>query len=200
MQKINFSQPIPGASLTTEPKGYAWERPAQYDKPEEALSFYINKFDDEETTDDINLALGEGFPLDILVSSILTNGVMDGIHTTDVKLLIAPVLHEYLRIKADAAGIDVKENAKSLEDIKSKKEKEILVAQVARALEKVKTRGEGTDILEDAQQTLEAPADEPMDDLTKTISEEQSPPQKPQAQTDAQAQPEPQGLMSRRNV
>ena len=189
MQNINFSQPIPGASLTTEPKGYAWERPAQYDKPEEALSFYINKFDDEETTDDINLALGEGFPLDILVSSILTNGVMDGIHTTDVKLLIAPVLHEYLRIKADAAGVEVKENAKSMQEIKSRKEKDILVAQVARALEKVKT-DVGTDILEDAQDILEAPAEEPMDDLTQAQPEPQEP----------QPQQEPQGLMSRRNA
>ena len=185
MSKINFSQPIPGASLTVEPRSYAWERPSQFDKPEEALTFYINKFDDEEITDDINLALSEGFPLDILVSSILTNGVMDGIHTTDVKLLIAPVIHEYLRIKADAAGVDVKENAKSIDEIRSKKEKDILVAQVARALEKVKVRDEGTRILEDTMESLEAPmeepTEEPMDDLTK-------------------AEPEPKGLMSRRKM
>ena len=32
---------IPGQSLTGEPKGYAWERPPEFDKPEDALKYYI---------------------------------------------------------------------------------------------------------------------------------------------------------------
>ena len=31
---------IPGQSLTGEPKGYAWERPPEFDKPEDALKYY----------------------------------------------------------------------------------------------------------------------------------------------------------------
>ena len=195
-QNINFSQPIPGQSLTSEPKGMAWERPAEYNKPEEALSFYIDKFEDEDTTDDINLALAEGFPLDIMVSSILTNGVMDGIHTTDVKLLIAPVLQEFLLTKATAAGIDVKETAVSAQEIKDKKEKNILVAQLARALEKVKTKDAGTEILEDALDLVE---DAPEDDLTMAQPDEM-PPQEPMSETPAPPQEEPKGLMSRRTA
>ena len=195
-QNINFSQPIPGASLTTEPKGYAWERPAENSKPEDALAFYIDKFEDEDTTDDINLALAEGFPLDIMVSSILTNGVMDGIHTTDVKLLIAPVLQELLLTKAVAAGIDVKETAVSAQEIKDKKEKNILVAQLARALEKVKTKDAGTEMLEDALASVE---EAPEDDLTMAQPDEM-PPQEPMSETPAPPQEEPKGLMSRRTA
>jgi len=195
-QNINFSQPIPGQSLTSEPKGMAWERPAEHSKPEEALSFYIDKFEDEDTTDDINLALAEGFPLDIMVSSILTNGVMDGIHTTDVKLLIAPVLQEFLLTKATAAGIDVKETAVSAQEIKDKKEKNILVAQLARALEKVKTKDAGTEILEDALDLIE---ETPEDDLTMAQPDEM-PPQEPMSETPAPPQEEPKGLMSRRTA
>ena len=40
-----FNAPIPGQSLTSEPKNYAWERPPQYDLPEEALMFHLEKLD-----------------------------------------------------------------------------------------------------------------------------------------------------------
>ena len=53
IQEPNLSAPIPGQSLTGEPKGYAWERPPEYNTPEEALEFYLPKITDEETTDDL---------------------------------------------------------------------------------------------------------------------------------------------------
>ena len=37
-----FDAPIPGQSLTTPPKLYPWENPPLIDKPEDALTFYIN--------------------------------------------------------------------------------------------------------------------------------------------------------------
>ena len=46
--------------------------------------------------DDLFIALDEGFPLNILVKSLLTTGVMEGMHSVDVSMIVAPVLHEYI--------------------------------------------------------------------------------------------------------
>ena len=62
-----FRAPIPGQSLTDEPRGYAWERPPEFTTPEEALKFYIPKITENETMQDILLALENGFPLSTLV-------------------------------------------------------------------------------------------------------------------------------------
>ena len=65
VEEVTFDAPIPGQSLTTEPKGYPWERPPQIDDPEEAIKFYINNMSKQEVMDDIYTALDEGFPLDL---------------------------------------------------------------------------------------------------------------------------------------
>jgi hypothetical protein len=101
--------PIPGQSLTGEPRGYAWERPSEYSTPEEALQFYLPRITAKETLEDIMLALDNGFPLATLVKGIYMNGVMEGKHSIDIGLLIAPVLHEIILSAAKTYGVAVKE-------------------------------------------------------------------------------------------
>ena len=40
---LQFQEPLPGMSLTTEPKGRPWERPAKYSNPDDAVDFYIQQ-------------------------------------------------------------------------------------------------------------------------------------------------------------
>ncbi len=40
-----FSAPIPGQSLTSEPKNSPWENPPQMNKPEEAVLWHLKKLD-----------------------------------------------------------------------------------------------------------------------------------------------------------
>jgi len=96
MIEARFEAPIPGQSLTGEPRQYPWESPPELDKVEDVIKFYIDKLSSQEVMDDLFIALDEGFPLNILVKSILTTGVMEGIHSIDVSMIIAPVLHEYI--------------------------------------------------------------------------------------------------------
>jgi len=70
------------------------------------------------------------------------------------------------------------------------------VAQLARALEKVKTKDAGTEMLEDALASVE---EAPEDDLTMAQPDEM-PPQEPMSETPAPPQEEPKGLMSRRTA
>ena len=83
-QTPNFEAPIPGQSLTSEPKLYPWETPPEIDKVSDAIAFYIRRISSPEVVDDLFMALEEGFPLNILVKSMLTTGVMEGMHTVDV--------------------------------------------------------------------------------------------------------------------
>ena len=96
MIEARFEAPIPGQSLTSEPKLYPWETPPELDKVGDVVGFYIDKTVITEVMDDLFIALDEGFPLNILVKSILTTGVMEGMHTIDVSMIVAPVLHEYI--------------------------------------------------------------------------------------------------------
>ena len=113
MQENDFTAPIPGQSLTDEPKNKAWERPPALNTVEEALEFYFKKFTDQEILDDLYIALDNDFPLDVLVESVYVSGVMEGQHSLDVGLLIAPVLHEFLLASGKAQGIQVRETAKN---------------------------------------------------------------------------------------
>ena len=75
----------------------------------DAIAFYIRRISSPEVVDDLFMALEEGFPLNILVKSMLTTGVMEGMHTVDVSLVIAPVIHEYILGIATLDGVNVNE-------------------------------------------------------------------------------------------
>ena len=92
-QTARFEAPVPGQSLTSEPKLYPWETPPELDKIGDVISFYIERLSSQDVMDDLFIALEEGFPLNILVKSMLSTGVMEGMHTVDVSMVVAPVLH-----------------------------------------------------------------------------------------------------------
>lgn len=98
--------PIPGMSLTKEPGNSPWEQPPLHDTPEKALAFYLEKFDDEETLDDLLFSFEAGYPIDAMVDFLTSYSVMEGYHSVDVKMIVSPLLHEYFVNLADAAGVE----------------------------------------------------------------------------------------------
>lgn len=106
---MKMMAPIPGMSLTKEPGNAPWEQPPLHDTPEKSLAFYLEKFDDEESLDDLLFALEAGYPVDAMVDFLTSYGVMEGYHSFDVKMLISPILHEYIVNLADAAGVEYTE-------------------------------------------------------------------------------------------
>lgn len=104
-----FNAPIPGESLTTEPKNMPYERPPEIADPIEALDKHIESLSREEAMEDALFFLEMGVPLTNLTEGILRSAVMEGIHSVDVSLIIAPVVHEFIRKHAIAADIDFTE-------------------------------------------------------------------------------------------
>ena len=56
-----------------------------------------------------------GVDLVTLVQGILRAAVMEGIHSIDVSLIIAPVLHEHIKGFADAVGLEYEEGFENKE-------------------------------------------------------------------------------------
>ncbi len=103
---LQFQEPIPGMSLTTEPKGRPWERPAKYSHPDDALEFYIQQLTVPKRIAQALEILELGFPLASLVDSIILNGVMQGLHSLDTGIIIAPAIFELFKGVADSMNID----------------------------------------------------------------------------------------------
>lgn len=149
---MKLMAPIPGMSLTQEPGNSPYEQPPLYDKPEDALAMYFEKFNDEDIFDDVLFALSNGFPLEDLVDSMTSVGAMEGYHSLDVKMMIAPVIHEYLSTVAESAGIDFVEMAGPSKEEKMKSrdtERTKLLLQKAMA-EDVEVSPEAQDEAEEA--------------------------------------------------
>tara|TARA_B100001250_G_C19796608_1_gene789001 strand:- start:359 stop:943 length:585 start_codon:yes stop_codon:yes gene_type:complete len=160
-QTPNFEAPIPGQSLTGEPKSLPFENPPQLDKVEDVIKFYISNMSQQETMDDIFIALEEGFPLNILVKSILSTGVMEGMHSIDTSLIVAPVVHEYIHGAAVSEGIKVKERPITRDEELDQKEKASLASTVERSLEKSPKADAGRELLEDALEFVQGGMAEP---------------------------------------
>ena len=111
-----FNAPIPGQSLTSEPRNYPWENPPEFANPEEALLFHMDRLKDPSKVKAIAGLLTLGLDVVTLTEGILRGAVAEGRHSVDISMLIGPIVHEYIVGVADAAGIDYDEGLEE-EDI-----------------------------------------------------------------------------------
>ena len=81
-----FDRPIPGQSLTDEPKNNPWENPAEMSDMMEITKYYINRLADQEVIDDLATLMKVGIPLKPVVESITTAGTMRGLHSVDAAM------------------------------------------------------------------------------------------------------------------
>lgn len=102
-----FDRPTPGESLTVEPKSRPYERPAEMSKLSQVIDFYISRITQDEVIDNTIDMLDMGVPVELIVDSMTTFFVMQGRHSMDNKMLISPVLHEYIRMLGKQAGVQV---------------------------------------------------------------------------------------------
>ena len=102
----SLSAPIPGMSLTTEPGNRPWENPPQIVTLEEAVDFYTQKLLDPEKEEAILAAFAEEVSIEAMTDMVTTSAVMEGIHTLDVSVLVAPVVAEMFKYVADMNDVD----------------------------------------------------------------------------------------------
>lgn len=102
-----FDQPIPGQSLTTEPRNNPWEQPPEMPNLEDVTKYYIERLADPDIIDDFATLCESGLPLKPIVETITTSGTMRGLHTVDAAMLVGPIIHEFLKQAITAQGVEV---------------------------------------------------------------------------------------------
>lgn len=119
-----FEAPIPGQSLTDTPKNYLWENPPEISDPEEAIQMYLTKMtENPDLLDDIFVLLEAGLTIKELTSGLLRTGVANGIHSIDLSLLIAPVVHQFIKVMAAESNVSFKDGFDDKEVKEEKKKK-----------------------------------------------------------------------------
>jgi len=97
--------PIPGQSLTFELGNRPWQNPPQYTSVEEALEYYIPRLVEPEFVDELINVMDMGVPLTTIANAMQVGGVMQGMHTVDIGVLVIPVLIEMMAYIGDSANI-----------------------------------------------------------------------------------------------
>ena len=205
-----LNAPIPGQSLTDEPKNYPWERPTEITDPREAIKFHVDGLTEPTAIDNIIELLQIGMPVSTLAKTALTTAQMEGIHTVDVSLIIRDVIQEEIVSIAEEAGIDYLMGDEPDETELKEKEEQQVLALIRKRLKSVEPGSEeddsGVEFMRQSADMLEAPddmeddyVDEPMDseapvDMTQDvmIQEDEEMPM-----MDAPEEEAPRGLMAR---
>jgi len=102
----NFDAPIPGQSLTHELGARPWQNPPQYSTLEEALEFYVPRLSNKNFVGRMIDILERGVPITALAETMTLGGVMQGLHSIDVAVLLNPIIVEFMESAAKKAGID----------------------------------------------------------------------------------------------
>ena len=177
--------PIPGQSLTDLPNNWPWENPPDMVSPEEATKYYVNMLSDEDVMDDLSVLLGNDMPLAPLVKTLLTTGVMNGLHSVDVSIIIAPVMHSFIKAAMTNYGVEVRDAITNPEqEIKDGEKKRLQTAielAVAKAGKDGAAQGDkGVALLEGLQSGLNEPGTEdPVDGTAESTIMEVSAPAEP---------------------
>jgi len=105
MQKQRFRAPVPGQGMTAGLNSRPWLNPPRFSTVEESLEFYLEMLSTQEKSTNLFSVVKTGLPLTIISESMTTGGVMEGIHSVDVGLLLNPLLVEFMKGMCDVANI-----------------------------------------------------------------------------------------------
>ena len=136
-----------------------FERPPEITDPIEALDIHIENLSKEGAMEDVLYFLEFGVDLVTLVQGILRSAVMEGIHSIDISLIIAPVLHEHIKGFADVAKLDYDEGFDNQEGKKALAYKRD-VARAKKMMKKLEEEGK-------AEVSVPEPMEEPKPEIEK---------------------------------
>jgi hypothetical protein len=143
---------------------------------EDVTKFYINKLANQEVLDDFGAMCEAGVPLAPIVESIYQQGITRGLHTVDAGMLVAPVIHTFLKQALQSMGITVKDTNADPKKKAEEREKQrfLLLANKYLLEEGDDTEDPGKAMLRELVDQEEPVEDETMEDMApvETIEEE----------------------------
>tara|TARA_B110000908_G_scaffold12402_1_gene14386 strand:- start:1357 stop:1863 length:507 start_codon:yes stop_codon:yes gene_type:complete len=150
---------IPGQSLTAEPKAAPYENPPEMNTEEDAIMWHLERLSEEDRMEALVDTLELGVDVVTLTEGILRGAVLEGRHSIDISLVIAPVIHEFIKTTAEKMNIDFEEGLPDDSEERIDIEYQINERKAKKMLEEL-DMDEGTDV-----ETVDEPIQEelPMD-------------------------------------
>ena len=186
-----FAAPIPGQSLTDTPKNSPWERPPEMVDPVQITEHYVRMLSDDELMQDISILFELGGDLKTFTETLMLIGTMNGIHTTEAGIVVAPVVATLIKLSMEELGIEVRETNEDYEKASTERENKRMKLLIQDALEKdAADGGESSGILE--QMAAAAEGEMP--------TEEEAPMEEPMMNEETSPAPQGMGLMAKGTV
>ena len=92
-----FNAPPPGHSLTSEPQKWAWEKPAEYTVPEEAMAWVVSRVEQPEVEENFLRLMLSGVPIEAITNTITFTGFTEGYWSPDMsELLKMPIAMHFM--------------------------------------------------------------------------------------------------------
>ena len=149
-EEPTFDAPIPGMSLTAEVGSRPWQNAPKYGTVDEAVEHYISRIVTPSRTEELLDIMELGVPVTSIADSLQMGGVMKGLHSVDVGVLVIPVIMEMLAYLAEKEG-------------KEEYEDKIPDAKIELAMKKVRkldAKNEDESMDKDVEETVEDMAEE----------------------------------------
>ena len=149
----SLNRPIPGQSLTSELGGRPWQQPPQYATIDDAMDWYLERFDNQEVVDELMAVLESGIPISTISNSMQLGAVLQGVHSIDVGVLVMPILMEMMKYLAEQTDTNYKMGDEPEETDRPSN------AVMQSALNELKNQQEGSD---SEEPMMEEEEEEPM--------------------------------------
>jgi len=117
-ERSSFDTAIPGQSLTKTPGIYPWDKPPMLNTPDEAMDYFMDKFEQDDVADKLLSLVDAQVPISTIVDSLLLAGFSEGLMNPDVAILTGEDLTMLIMHLAEQAGVEytVVKNQDSLID------------------------------------------------------------------------------------
>ena len=103
-----FNAPIPGQSLTDEPKKWSWEQPPLVSDPLQAYEGIVESLENPLVKETLGRLMYIGVSIETLVGGIALKSFSEGSFSPDVAEIIKPALSFHLLKIANDAGVTPK--------------------------------------------------------------------------------------------
>ena len=150
---MSVDAPIPGQSLTAPLGDRPWQNPSRYSTVEEAIQYYMPRLTSSSMGGQLMDMLEMGIPIDTIVDTVQLGGVMEGVHSVDVGILVSPVLAEAIEQMAIAAEVDYRVEGQEVDE-EVPDDSQIAIAM----MEAAKSTGEQ---IKETPEEVEEPVEEP---------------------------------------
>ena len=104
----SFDMPVPGHSMTDEPKKWPWDKPPEFTDPDEAVEFVADKIQKPEVKENFLRLMVSGISIEQIVNTIALGGFSDGRWSPDIAEVIKPPISVILIDMAIKNKIPVK--------------------------------------------------------------------------------------------